>query len=283
MLTLDRTRRLLAVLAAALVVSGASAGAAAAEPPPPPGANPASCHPTAQHPYPVILVHGTFENRSDNWQALSPQLAALGYCVYALDYGANAFTADWFYGLAHVADSAGQLASYVRHVLSQTGASQVDLVGHSQGGMMPRYYLKFLGGSPYVHTLVGLAPSNHGTTLDGVGALSQQEGFAQPFLSGRCDSCYDQLAGSPFMTQLNSGGDTVAGVNYTVIETRYDEVVTPYTSAFLSGANVTNITVQDQCPADVSDHIALASDPVALHDVRNALDPGNATPVSCAG
>jgi triacylglycerol esterase/lipase EstA (alpha/beta hydrolase family) len=281
---LSRARGLLATVAAILTVSGAVASAAAAqEPPPPPGTNPPACHPSAQHPYPVILVHGTFENRSDNWQALSPQLAALGYCVYALDYGANAYTADWFYGVAHVASSAAQLAWYVQQVLSETGAGQVDIVGHSQGAMMPRYYLKFLGGAAYVHTLVGLAPSNHGTTLDGIGAFAQQEGFAQPFLAGRCDSCYDQLTGSPFMTKLNSGGDTVAGVNYTVIETRDDEVVTPYTSTFLSGSNVTNITVQDQCPADSSDHIGLASDPIALHDVRNALDPSTATPVTCAG
>ena len=85
------------------------------------------------------------------------------------------------------------------------------------------------------------------------------------------------------MTKLNSIGDTVPGVTYTVIETNKDEVVTPYTSAFLSGPAVTNITVQDQCAADTSDHVALASDPVALHDVRNALDPATATPVTCAG
>ena len=52
-------------------------------------------------------------------------------------------------------------------VLAATGAAKVDLVGHSQGGMMPRYYLKFLGGAALVNRLVALAPSNHGTTLDG--------------------------------------------------------------------------------------------------------------------
>jgi triacylglycerol esterase/lipase EstA (alpha/beta hydrolase family) len=198
-----------------------------------------------------------------------------------LDYGANQYTADTFYGLAHVAGSARQLAAYVQQVLAATGASKVDVVGHSQGGMMPRYYLKFLGGASYVHALIGLAPSNHGTTFDGIGTFAQQEGFAQPFLSGRCDSCYDQLAGSAFMTLLNSGGDTVRSVIYTVIETRYDEVVTPYTSAFLSGRTVTNIVVQNQCPADLSDHVGLAYDPVALHDVTNALDPSTAAPVIC--
>ena len=37
--------------------------------------------------------------------------------------------------------------------------------------MMPRYYLKFLGGAAFVNRLVALAPSNHGTTLDGLTAL----------------------------------------------------------------------------------------------------------------
>ena len=71
------------------------------------------------------------------------------------------------------------------------------------------------------------------------------------------------------------------GVNYTVIETRYDEVVTPYTSAFLTGPDVTNITVQNQCPADLSEHLQISYDPVALTDVLNALDPAHPVPVSC--
>jgi hypothetical protein len=83
------------------------------------------------------------------------------------------------------------------------------------------------------------------------------------------------------MTRLNAGGDTVPGVNYTVIETRYDEVVTPYTSAFLTGPDVTNITVQNQCPLDLSDHLQLSYDPVALADMLNALDPAHRVPVPC--
>jgi triacylglycerol esterase/lipase EstA (alpha/beta hydrolase family) len=278
---LDLAPRVLGILCAMLIAGATMASTAVAEPPPPPGANPPSCHPSAQHPHPVILVHGTVENRFDNWEELSPELASLGYCVYALDYGANQYTADTFYVLAPVAASAHQLAAYVQQVLAATGASKVDIVGHSQGGMMPRYYLKFLRGAAYVDALIGLAPSNHGTTLDGIGTFAEEEGFGEPFLAGRCDSCYDQLAGSPFMQLLNSGGDTIPGVIYTVIETRYDEVVTPYTSAFLSGPNVTNFLVQNQCPADTSDHVALAYDPVALHDVTNALDPTTATPVTC--
>ncbi|HKC19535.1 MAG TPA: hypothetical protein VKE27_07865 [Candidatus Dormibacteraeota bacterium] len=47
----------------------------------PPGANDWSCKPTSAHPRPVILVHGTFADMSDSWQALSPLLYDSGYCV----------------------------------------------------------------------------------------------------------------------------------------------------------------------------------------------------------
>jgi hypothetical protein len=83
------------------------------------------------------------------------------------------------------------------------------------------------------------------------------------------------------LASLNAGGETVPGVNYTVIESRDDEVVTPYTSAFLTGSNVTNITVQNQCPLDQSDHLEIAADPIAMADMLNALDPAHPVRVPC--
>ncbi len=71
------------------------------------------------------------------------------------------------------------------------------------------------------------------------------------------------------------------GVSYTVIETRDVEVVTPYTSAFLAGSAVTNITVQHQCPLDQSDHLEIAYDPVAMADMLNAPNPGSPVHVPC--
>ena len=90
-----------------------------------------------------------------------------------------------------------------------------------------------------------------------------------------------QEEGSAFLARLNAT-PTVAGVNYTVIETRDDEVVTPYTNAFLPAApNVSNITLQHQCPLDASDHLEIASDPVAMADMLNALDPAQPVKVPC--
>jgi hypothetical protein len=100
-------------------------------------------------------------------------------------------------------------------------------------------------------------------------------------MAGRCPACAEDVAGSSFMHKLNDGGDTVPGVKYTVIGTRYEDIVSPYDSVFLSGRHVTNILLQDQCRTDFVDHLASIYDSVALHDVLNALDPAHATPPAC--
>lgn len=138
----------------------------------PADANNWSCKPSSSHPYPVVLVHGTVENQRSNWNAMSPQLKNDGYCVYMFNYGSGSFTLGQFYGLTSVSSSAAKLKTFVDRVLASTGKSKVDLVGHSQGGMMPRWYIHFLGGAAKVRNLVALSPSNQGTTLDGIAGLA---------------------------------------------------------------------------------------------------------------
>jgi triacylglycerol esterase/lipase EstA (alpha/beta hydrolase family) len=247
----------------------------------PPGANDWSCRPAAAHPRPVILVHGTFADMSDSWQALSPLLVNHGYCVFALNYGAHGGSEQFgVYAVGDIPESARQLSAFVGRVLRATGARKADLVGHSQGGMMPRYYLQRLRGAARVRNLVGLSPSNHGTTLDGLFTLRDFFPGADAFFAN-CPACEQQRAGSPFLTELNSGGETVRGVRYTVIQTEYDEVVTPYTSAFLTGPEVTNVLLQDQCPLDWGDHLSMPYDHIADADVLTALDPAHPVRPAC--
>ena len=245
----------------------------------PAGANDWSCRPSAAHPRPVVLVNGTFANQITSWNALSPLLKNNGYCVYTFNYGGMFLGQIGAYG--PVADSARELASYVTKVKSSTGAAKVDLVGWSQGGMMPRYYLKNLGGASSVNHLVGLAPSNHGTTLSGLATLAGSFPGALPLVGALCPACTDQLKGSPLITALNAGGETVPGVKYTVIQSRYDEVVTPYTSAFLSGPGVKNITIQDKCLLDLGEHLSMPYDHIVDREVLNALDPATARSTLC--
>lgn len=184
--------------------------------------------------------------------------------MFALDYGNR--------GLGRIQDSARGLRAFVNRVLEATGARRASIVGHSQGGMMPRYYLKFLGGARKVGDLVGLVPSNHGTTTP----------LAPWADEGGCVACAQQVAGSRFIRRLNAGDETPGGLSYTQITTRYDGVVTPYRSAYLrpDDDQVTNVTVQDRCPLDTFEHAAFVYDPVALQWALDALahrgpaDPG---------
>jgi triacylglycerol lipase len=258
-------RRLLPVLVALIAAAGCGSGThrhAVVTPAPPTVIDSRACRPPAQHPDPVVLVHGTFATTS--WWLIGPALARRGYCVFTFDYGDL--------GTGDIARSARQLERFVDRLLARTHAQRVSIVGHSEGGMMPRYYIRFLGGAAKVRDLIGLSPSNHGTenplVLDGA-ALG-------------CTACAEQQAiGSPFMDRLNAGDPTPGPVDYTVIQTVYDGVVIPYSSAFLHGpaARVTNVTLQAGCPGDVSGHVAIPTDRVALQWVEDALArPGPADP-----
>jgi triacylglycerol esterase/lipase EstA (alpha/beta hydrolase family) len=247
-----------------------------------PGANNFGCKPSSAHPQPVILVHGTFGDMSDSWQALSPLLANDGYCVFAFNYGSyDGSGALGVYGIGEISRSASQLSTFVNQVLAATGANQVDLVGHSEGGMMPRYYIDFLGGAGKVKALVGLAPSNHGTTLHGLSTLTDYFPGTGALIGALCPACAEQEAGSSFLTNLDAGGDTVPGVDYTVIQSDRDETVTPYTSAFLTGPAATNILLQQQCRLDLGNHLSMPYDHIADADVLTALDPAHPQPPAC--
>ncbi len=227
----------------------------------PPGANDWSCEPTAQHPSPVILVHGTFGDRTHLWEPISYRLAQEGYCVFSLDYGNRA--------TGPIEESAQQLKEFTGMVRQATGAEQVSMVGHSQGGLMPRYYIKFLGGDAVVDDLIGIAPSNHGTTTVNSSMFSGSQG------GYGCEACEQQAAGSDFLTELNAGDETPGSVDYTNIVTRNDEVVVPYTSGYLEGGRdtgqLTNVALQDTCPVDLSDHVFAPTSPTTYAWVADAL------------
>jgi triacylglycerol lipase len=130
--------------------------------------------------------------------------------------------------------------------------------------MMPRYYVRFLRGAAKVDDLVGLSPPNHGT-LNPLLLAGAAMG---------CTACAEQEAiGSPFLNKLNAGVEAPGPVSYTVLQTIYDAVVTPYTSAFLSGGSghITNVTLQQRCRHDIVGHVEMPLDPVVTQWVENAL------------
>lgn len=221
------------------------------------GVNDWGCEPSAKRPRPVILVHGTIGDRRHLLERLSRTMLREGFCVFSLDYGNR--------GLEEISRSAQQLKTFTQRVRRATGAKKVSMVGHSQGGMMPRYFIKFLGGARLVDDLVGIAPSNHGTALTGGGA-----NLITALVGQLCEACVQQGTGSPFLRRLNAGDETPGKVSYTQITTRYDEVVVPHTSGYLEpGPRTTNVTIQSLCRRELVEHLLI---PISRTAVAVTLD-----------
>lgn len=257
-----------------------------------PGSNDWSCTPSAAHPNPVVLVHGTAGGAQTNWGAFVPVLANEGYCVYALNYGTP--DAPWplsaMGGMRPIEDSAGQLAAFVDRVRDTTGAERVDLVSHSQGSVVGNYFVKRLDGAGKVDKFVSIGgpwQGGWGDQMDvwrGIGRLFGIEPDALDGImasEGVCAACSQLIGGSTFMRDLNVDGVYAPGIAYTNIATVYDEIAYPYTSGLVAGPNAVNIVVQDGCSADYSDHLAIAGSPRVAGFMLNALDPEHPRQVGC--
>lgn len=287
--------RMTRIAAAVLMVTGVAVATASPASAAPPESTPSPahiCRPSAEHPRPVVLVHGTWADADKTWRSLEPALRGQGFCVFTITYGRRApgSLQNLFdlVGGDSIRNSARALATFVDGIRRDTGARQVDIVGHSQGALVARHYMKFNGGTDArdpgrnaVHTLVSLAGTNHGTSFNRnqfIGAIAEALGIPVVRLAALTvgPSYVEQMIGSPFLNALNNGGDTRPGVRYVAIGTRNDTMVTPPERTFLvagPGATVRNTWVQDGCPeADVG-HMQITSDPRAMWLVFDALDP----------
>ncbi|WP_448851270.1 esterase/lipase family protein [Corynebacterium sp. 335C] len=208
----------------------------------PPHVNDWDCEPSPEHPRPVVRIHGTWDNAYATWSMLTPMLKAEGYCTYALNYGDDESglvgRIPGVYGTQNLEDSSREVADFVDEVLERTGAAEVDLVAHSQGGIHARAYVQRHGG-------------------------------------------VEQAVGAPVFAAMNAGGETRPGVGYTMIATVWDWNVAPYTGQFLEGgpgADVANVTVQDGCWRDASEHLSMTFSPRVLDMVLLALDDDGPAP-----
>jgi len=225
---------------------------------------------------PLLLVPGTTLTPEANygWNYM-PAFDALGwpYCTVELPLKA----------MGDIQIAAEHVVYAVREMHRRSG-KPVQILGFSQGGMVPRWALKFWPDiRPMVSELVSLSGSNHGTLT------------AIPTCQQSCSPAYwQQKFGSRFGEALNETAEMYPGIDYTSIYTYTDEVVTPNTppnasSALRGEGRVTNVAVQEVCPGSNPDHLALGSyDPLGYALAVDALDhPGPAdvtriAPTACA-
>lgn len=237
--------------------------------------------PTPERPYPVVLIHGTISSKTV-WQNLVSRLRDDGFAVFAPDYGRH--------GTAEMHRSATDLAAYIEQVLAATGAPEVDIVAHSQGGLLARYLVNKMDFSSRVHHLVTLSAPHHGTTVSAqLTSLLTANGTAAKFAEATVTRIMgtagmQQVVGSPLLDDLSYSPETRPGVRYTCLATKVDTTVVPAESGFLEPdavdeagtrvpVEVSNEFVQDLGAGRVL-HNEMPTDPTVQRIVHERLVEG---------
>lgn len=184
-------------------------------------------------PRPIIVVHGYAMNRA-NFFVLARRLGAAGLGpVLGFEY----------WSLGRTRSAALRLAEYVEEVRAATGADTVDLIGHSMGGVVARYYVTLLGGDGKVANLVTLGSPHAGTDVSAIGlGAPAKELFANSTLIQRLEA-----APRPTRTRL------------TVIWSRSDALVPAAKHARIDGV--------DEVLYDDLGHLSLLTDRRVAADV----------------
>ncbi|MDO4909906.1 MAG: alpha/beta fold hydrolase [Corynebacterium sp.] len=212
--------------------------------------------PTLKHPYPVVLIHGTSDNNGC-WEKLAPQLRRGGYCVFAPNYG--------HFGEAALNENAAQVEAFLDAVVTITGAEKLILIGHSQGGLLARYYAARNPGK--VAHVIAIAATNQRTT---VGDFIKDTMLGETLLTDFFGVAgWEQMAGSPFYQEVEKYPEVTRQVSFTCIASRADATVIPPTHCFLEGAK--NIWVQDVYPTSRVPHTLMPVDRRVRHMVMKDL------------
>ncbi|MEV6770140.1 alpha/beta fold hydrolase [Nocardia sp. NPDC051030] len=249
------------------------------------GADDYSCKPSTEHPEPVVLIASTFLSAAVNWTALAPYLHNRGYCVFTFDYGRRLYNVGpGLDGMDPVPMSAQEVSAVVDKVLAATGAAKVDLVGHSQGGLVGRYYLNELGGRDKVDQMVLLSSPYALTGLPvDVAELARKaipkDLYDAILYNGRVVPLGFNLL-DPW--SVGAAMPLQPGIRYSQITDSADEM------GLLGGmrppAGATNATteyIDAVCPTDFSQHFAQPYSPTAVAMIGNVLDPTHPVALPC--
>lgn len=209
------------------------------------------------HPVPVVYLHG-INSRVAAFRQNAELLRDHGFWVWGYDYGDQ--VVPGFRGVGDLDQIVGDVAEIVEHVRLATGAPRIDIVAHSQGGLMAKLYIAS-GGAEHVRRVVALGANFHGTDVHGRAKWMQRlmgRGFATK-------GAAQQLVGSPWARERAGIPDTDPRVVYTSLYSPADTVVTPNTSSELTstnGADVANINVADWYDGYAPLHELMPRDPL---------------------
>nr|WP_261991823.1 alpha/beta fold hydrolase [Streptomyces sp. or43] len=193
---------------------------------------------------PVVLLHGFIDNRSV-FVLLRRSLARHGWHhLESLNY--SPLTCD-------IRTAAELLGRHIEEICARTGHREVDIVGHSLGGLIARYYVQRLGGDGRVRTLVTLGTPHGGTAVA-------------------------PLAGAhPIVRQMRSGAAPIEELRLPApgCRTRFvsfwselDQVIVPVEAACIDHPDLDVVNVR----VTGVGHLALPVHPAVAAGIRQALD-----------
>jgi triacylglycerol lipase len=215
-------------------------------------------------PGPVLLVPG-YGGNVNSLQPLAAGLRATGRTAVIVEPIGD--------GTGDLREQAEHLAEVAERIRNDAGATSVDVVGYSAGGVVTRLWVQDNGGAGVVRRVLTLGSPHHGTSQAALGA---------EFAGGCSTACEQLVPDSDLLRRLNAGDETPAGPLWATVRSTSDQVVTPIDSAALSGA--LNIVIQDVCPGSAVAHGDLPGHPAvlaALRSVLGAAAPQPPTDVAC--
>ncbi|WP_405696041.1 alpha/beta fold hydrolase [Streptomyces coelicoflavus] len=199
---------------------------------------------------PVVLLHGFIDNRSV-FLLLRRSLAQHGrHEIESLNY--SPLTCD-------IRTAAELLGRHVEEICERTGSERVDVVGHSLGGLIARYYVQCLGGDRRVRTLVTLGTPHAGTK---VVPLANAHPIVRQMRPG--SAVIDEL------TRPAPGCRT----RFVSFWSDLDHVMDPLETACLDHPD---LSVQNVRVSGIG-HLALPLHPTVATGVRQALDTAGPEP-----
>jgi len=236
---------------------------------------------------PVIMLHGLSSQREVGLNIFSHHLKDLGYCVFSETYGAHKLV-PWVGGLTDMRESAADIASFIKEVKERTGTEKVDLVGHSEGGIMALYVpMTQEGISEVVDHNIALGPAVHGAQYFGftdifyIGGDVTRELVSLALETLGCEAC-DQMATGGDIYNDFAAAERISqeGNKPTIIMSTADTLVAPETSR-VEEDGVRNIIIQDTCPDDKVGHAGLGWSKNVWNLVENELNENHERQFEC--
>lgn len=116
-------------------------------------------HWVGQGPRPIVLVHGYAMGRT-SFSLLAWRMGTAGLGpMYGFEY----------WTLGKVSTAADRLSAFIDQVCLAHDCDQVDLVCHSMGGVVARYFVSLGGGQGRVRNLVTIGSPHQGTAVSSFG------------------------------------------------------------------------------------------------------------------